>query len=95
MVCDIKELCQPKEHGGLGFRLFYEYNMVLLVKLGWKIASEEQSLWCKILKGKYLMNRTFFSHKPLACASGVWQGIFNARETLLKGACFNIRNGFF
>lgn len=49
-----KDICQPKELGGLGFRLFHEMNLALLAKLAWKVAIDEDSLWTRVMKAKYL-----------------------------------------
>ncbi|KAH7536620.1 hypothetical protein FEM48_Zijuj03G0004000 [Ziziphus jujuba var. spinosa] len=49
-----KDLYKPKEMGALGFRRFKDLNMALITKLGWKLACEEDSLWIKLMKAKYL-----------------------------------------
>lgn len=50
-----KEFTDHFMSGVLGIRLFHEFNTALLAKLAWKIASGEQSLWCNILRTKYLV----------------------------------------
>lgn len=68
-----KEIYQLKDFGGLGFRLFSEFSSALLAKLGWKIACGEDSMWCNILRTKYLSNQSFFEHIPPVGASGIWK----------------------
>lgn len=54
------DICQPKKEGGIGFCHFKDINVAFLSKLGWKIARENDSLWCRLLRAKYLMGRSFF-----------------------------------
>ena len=49
-----KDICKPKEVGGLGFLRFTDFNTTLLAKLGWKLAFGEETLWTSIFKAKYL-----------------------------------------
>ena len=53
-------LCQPREFGGIGFRLSKEFNTALLAKLGWLIATGKRSLWTDILRARYLKNESIF-----------------------------------
>lgn len=39
-----KDVYKPKELGGFGFRKFRDFNLALLAKLGWKLASGEDCL---------------------------------------------------
>lgn len=45
-----KDLCKLKDARGLGFRRFSDFNLALLSKLTWMLASNKDSLWtkCKI-----------------------------------------------
>lgn len=53
-------LCKTKESGGLGFRKFEEINLALLSKLAWRMAREDDSLWARTLRARYLKGKTFF-----------------------------------
>ncbi|KAH7547090.1 hypothetical protein FEM48_Zijuj01G0270200 [Ziziphus jujuba var. spinosa] len=57
-----KDICKPKEFGGLGFRKFKDMNLALLVKLEWKLARREECLWTRMMKAKYLQNEIFFGY---------------------------------
>lgn len=39
-----KDICKPKELGGLGFKSFFNMNRVLLTKLGWNLASNSNKI---------------------------------------------------
>ena len=47
------ELCQPKSSGGLGLHDMRAMNDVFLMKLGWGLVIEPDSLWVRVLKSKY------------------------------------------
>lgn len=92
-------ICIPTSKGGLGFRCFKNINLALIPKLGWKLASGDNSLWATILKPKYLHSKSFFFFeqlkkksffecKPTKTSSSVWKGILISRNILLRGACF-------
>jgi hypothetical protein len=42
-----------KKHGGLGFRKYKDFNLALLAKVAWKVATNHNSLCVKLLKSKY------------------------------------------
>lgn len=88
------EICQPKEQGGLGFRKFSHYNLALLSKLAWTIGSGEDSLWTRVMRGKYLKGQSFFEHNLPRGASKVWRSILTARQLIANFSCFLIGHGF-
>ena len=88
-----KEICKPKDLGGLGFQRFIDFNTALLAKLGWKLASGEENLWTRILKAKYLQRSSFFEHNLKKGSSSIWRDIISARKALLKGFCFKFGDG--
>ncbi|GMP33310.1 hypothetical protein CsSME_00006692 [Camellia sinensis var. sinensis] len=54
-----KQVCKAKQTEGLGLRRVENQNLALLAKLDWKINSEKDTTWTKILRGKYLHNHSF------------------------------------
>ncbi|GJW04980.1 RNA-directed DNA polymerase, eukaryota, reverse transcriptase zinc-binding domain protein [Tanacetum coccineum] len=42
-----KEVCKPKDQGGIGFKSLELWNKTLLVKHLWNVASRKESLWVK------------------------------------------------
>lgn len=47
------ELCQPLAHGGVGLLKLDSQNKSFMTKLAFQIHSQPDSLWVRILKGKY------------------------------------------
>lgn len=89
-----ENICKPKDHAGLGFQKFGNYNMALISKLTWKLGSGEESLWAKVLRAKYLKGNSIFTHQIRKNASKVWKGIMAARSLIAKGFRFKIGDGF-
>ena len=48
-----KEVCQPKEKGGLGIKDLKTFNSALLTKWCWDLFHKQEELWAKILISKY------------------------------------------
>ncbi|KAK5771280.1 hypothetical protein PVK06_047470 [Gossypium arboreum] len=49
-------ICQPKWCGGLGMRQLRDQNITFLLKLGYKLVSDDEVLWVRVLKSKYGVN---------------------------------------
>ena len=49
----LDSFCKLKDCGGLGLRRFYDFNLALLSKLGWKVVSKEDVFWMAVLRAKY------------------------------------------
>lgn len=45
------KICQPKEWGGLGLRKATDMNKARLAKTIWRLLTDQDSLWCKVLRG--------------------------------------------
>lgn len=48
-----EEMCFPIEEGGLGYRLLFDMNRALIVKLWWNFRTSIGSLWCTFMANKY------------------------------------------
>ena len=55
-------MCYNKRVGGLGLRKAKAQNLALMSKMGWKILSDEDCLWVKVVKGKYLLKDFLISY---------------------------------
>ena len=87
-----RDICQLKIYGGLGFRLFKDFNTTLLAKLGWKIIKGKESLWANMMGARYFRQADFFSYVFIKNDSLVWKGILSCQKALRKGVCYKVGN---
>ncbi|XVF81675.1 hypothetical protein PTKIN_Ptkin15bG0174300 [Pterospermum kingtungense] len=88
------KVVQPKQHGGLGFRCLNHMNIAFMSKLGWRMMTEKEALWVKVVAGKYIHGEPRidnFHHKQ--GSSNAWKGIVKANTILSKGTRSLILNG--
>ena len=87
-------ISRPKDQGGVGIINTRIMNDCLLVKWIWKIFSEPDDLWFKIIKAKYLGDGSFFDSKTKG-SSQFWKGLHKVKHLFKWGAIFRVRNGNF
>lgn len=68
-------------------------NLALLTKLGWNLENNENSLWAKTLKSKYLKHHSLQSWPSNRPASHTWRSIIHTREILKEGTKWSIGDG--
>lgn len=56
-------VCNPKKFNGLGVRCLDQFNNACTVKLGWKVLTDENNLWVRLVKSKYLREEDFLGNK--------------------------------
>lgn len=86
-------VCRTKEEGGLGLRKARDNNAALLTKLGWKILTDQNKLWCKVLQAKYLRKHNIYNWPMERKASHIWKSICRSRSILRQGVKWNVGNG--
>lgn len=79
-------VASPKKIGGLGIRKLQELNLAYMVKLGWRLQHEKNSIWARTLSGKY-------HHGRSASFSNAWKGIRVATPFLEAGTIKLVRSG--
>ncbi|XP_040987705.1 uncharacterized protein LOC121235427 [Juglans microcarpa x Juglans regia] len=66
--CSWERMGKQKGKGGLGYRGLESFNLALLAKQGWRILQNETPIAAKILKEKYLKNKSLLEasleHRP-------------------------------
>lgn len=80
-------LCKPTAMGGVSLHKASLMNMALLTKLAWRVLTQRETVWCKVLREKYLWNNeggAWLVDKQRA--SKVWKGIVWGADVLRMGA---------
>lgn len=81
------KVTKTKKEGGLGFQIAKGRNTTLLAKLNWRLHSEQDALWTRVLKRKYCSSRRINSPNPNKLPySQVWKGIKKGTTTFVKEA---------
>lgn len=71
--------------GGVGLRKASTMNKSLLAKLAWRVVTEDDAIWCNVLREKYGLSRgDGFEFTEKQRDSRIWKGvvwgrIFSAR----------------
>jgi len=83
-----------KECGGLGLRSMRQVNTAFMMKLGWRLLTEQGSLWSRVLRSKYCKGRCdldMFQEK--SNVSNAWRGILDGVPLLRQGTRVELGNG--
>ena len=90
-----ERVVKPIACGGLGIRtVLQQMNVAFMVKLGWMILQNNNELWARVLRDKYMYHKTNpqdLRNKP--GASNLWKGIVKGRDILLHGMRNLVGNG--
>ncbi|XP_071699071.1 uncharacterized protein [Rutidosis leptorrhynchoides] len=88
-----KQVCYPKDQGGLGLRPLKEWNAISLVKEVWRILAKKESLWGKWVNVVKLNGRDFWSIQPCYHDSWGWKILLNFREKIKPHIVTDFRDG--
>ena len=80
-----ERMCQPKEKGGMGFRDLKSFNKALLAKQGWRLQSNNQSLFARVFKAKYFPESEFTEASLGNHPSFAWRSIMSTQAVVQKG----------
>lgn len=87
-------LCRPKERGGFGLKRAEGMNKALLAKLGWRLLTQGEDLWAKMIRKKYGVSLdgpvTFKSRQR---ASLTWRGLQWVEELRRKDLRWRLGDG--
>jgi hypothetical protein len=75
-----KDICQPKDSGGLGFRNTEDVNKSLLLKIAWNIATAQGPHLSAVLKSKYYSNCSFWTAPRHPPRSLFWASILKIKH---------------
>nr|GEX06388.1 RNA-directed DNA polymerase, eukaryota, reverse transcriptase zinc-binding domain protein [Tanacetum cinerariifolium] len=88
-----KDVCQPKENGGLGLKPLEEWNKALLVKHIWNMAAKKDSLWVKWINIVKLKGRSVWEVDKQSSDSWMWKNLLELRDEVRSHMQYKIGNG--
>ncbi|XP_010506884.1 PREDICTED: uncharacterized protein LOC104783422 [Camelina sativa] len=88
-----EKLCCSKQQGGLGFRNVDDFNSALLAKQLWRLIEYPDSLFARILKGRYYRNSDPMEPIRSYSPSYGWRSIISARSLVQKGLIKRVGSG--
>lgn len=74
------DVCRPREVGGLGLRKAQDFNLAFLSKMAWQVFTNQEKLWVKVMRDKYVKGVIFYTSRPAQVAHG-GGGVFLKGET--------------
>ncbi|KAF7804601.1 putative ribonuclease H protein At1g65750 family [Senna tora] len=89
-------LCKPKMSGGLGLRNMKNVNATFMMKVGWRMISHKEMLWCQVLRAKYKCGDGIIptvTSKKGANVSRLWRGVTKQWGSVLNGLEWRLGNG--
>jgi hypothetical protein len=87
------KLCYPKCDGGMGFRDFHSFNLAMLAKQVWRLATDQGSLCATVLRAKYYSHGDVLKASPKAGSSFTWQSIVAGIATFKRGHIWRVGTG--
>nr|GEV54830.1 hypothetical protein [Tanacetum cinerariifolium] len=88
-----KEVCKPKDQGGLGFKPLELWNKTLLVKHLWNVASRKESFWVKWINVVKLKKRSVWDVSVDSKDSWGWKCLLNFRSWIGDHMRYRVRDG--
>lgn len=83
----------PKDMGGLGLYQIKYRNQAILTKLCWRLATDNEALWAKLLAKKYLSPRRLSEEGRKLPCSRIWVACKKGGPIYVKGLKWSVRNG--
>src|SRR6266498_3548994 len=85
-------VCTPKDQGGLGILNLDVHNRCLLSKWLFRLINED-GIWQKLLRRKYLRNRTITQVNYMPGDSHFWAGLMKVKRDFLRLGRFILGDG--
>ena len=78
-----KKCCMPKSEGGLGLAPIQAVNTAALVKLVWRMLTDDTSLWARWVRLKYLRGDklNYWAVREHQTPSWGWRSMYRVRDT--------------
>nr|GEX02552.1 RNA-directed DNA polymerase, eukaryota, reverse transcriptase zinc-binding domain protein [Tanacetum cinerariifolium] len=88
-----KQVCKPKDEGGLGIKDLSLWNEVLMSKHLWNVVFIKESLWVKQINLVRLKGRSIWEVDCKKNASHGWKQILNLRDKMRKHIVYKVGEG--
>ncbi|XP_071739508.1 uncharacterized protein [Rutidosis leptorrhynchoides] len=88
-----KDVCLPKNEGGLGIKSLKTYNVALMAYHVWCLITRKQSLWVRWIHSYRLVDKSFWEVDIPATASYSWRKILNKRGMIRPFIIHKVGNG--
>lgn len=88
-----ERLSKHKSGGGMGFRVFRDFNLAMLGKQGWRLFTNEDSLVSRVFKAKYYSEGSFLTTALVNNLSYVWRSIWEAKDVVKSGIRWMVATG--
>ncbi|KAL0014364.1 hypothetical protein SO802_001433 [Lithocarpus litseifolius] len=87
-----EKLCTSKDEGGMGFKDLRVFNLSILVKQGWRIQQNPQSLVHRVFKTICFAGCSFREAQVGRNPSYAWRSIMVAKEVITRGTRWILGN---
>ena len=87
-----RKLCISKVKGGIGFRNLQAFNFSMLVKQGWRLLENPNSLVARIYRAKYYPHGDVLKAGLGSSPSFTWRSIRQELEVVRKGKRWSVGN---
>lgn len=86
-------LARHKHVGGMGFRHFRDFNIAMLGKQLWRLATNPNSLVLRLYKAKYFANTDVLQENFGQNPSFIWRSLLEAKHLLRDGIRWRAGDG--
>ncbi|KAF7820682.1 putative ribonuclease H protein At1g65750 family [Senna tora] len=89
-----QKVCKPRGSGGLGLRHMKQQNSAFMTKLGWGLVNQKDSLWARVLRGKYHCGNDLIpTTKATSLSSRLWKAVVRNWEHVEGGFEWRVGDG--
>lgn len=88
-----ERMAKHKNAGGMGFRHFRDFNIAMLGKQLWRLASIPNILVSRLYKAKYYHSSNIFHARLGHNPSFIWRSLLEAQQLLKEGAHWRVDDG--
>lgn len=89
-----EKVCRPKHYGGLGLRKARDVNLAFMVRAGWRLCTQQDTLWTSVIRKKYKCGDKRIPEVNISKpGSNFWRGICSAWSLVQDNTMWRIGNG--